>query len=65
MSYVKTISKATRIWVEVYKGDEKFLVTSNKDRSVYSIYKVRDFGYDKLGSGKNPFELEEKYIWKE
>lgn len=62
---VKKIAKTTRIWVTIKNGDDEYKITSNADRSVYTLFKKVPLGYEKLGTSKNPFELEEKYIWKD
>lgn len=40
-------------------GNLKYIITSGLDRAYYYIY---DSNYKKLGKGKNPRELEEKYF---
>lgn len=66
---IKNISKSTRTWVILKNGDDTYYITSNKDRSLYTLYKLlynnrnEVRGYEKIASGVNPFDLEEKYVW--
>lgn len=65
----KKIAKTTKIWTDIFDGKDHYLVTSNDVRSQYTLFKVIKegdviCGYEKLGSGANPFDLEDKYIWK-
>lgn len=43
------------------KGDI-FCITTTILQDTYYIYKIKDNTATKLGSGKNPIELEDKYI---
>ena len=66
---IKKITKANIIWTRINDGKNDYVVTSNEMRSSYTIYKVIKegdtiCGYEKLGSGANPFDLEDKLIWK-
>ena len=60
-SGISTINKNEIRWVSVYDIDKalKYIITSNKDRSLYYIY---DANFNKLGSAKNPTLLENKYF---
>lgn len=49
-------------WVNIFKNGVKYLVTSDRQRTIYYIYKQVDDDYIKLGKGKNPIELEDKYV---
>ena len=64
--YVKKIGKNTRIWVTIYNGDDEYKITSSADRSRYTVLKKCKTNpwYEIIGSGADPFELEEKHIWK-
>ena len=55
------IGKDETRWVSYYDtdGNLQYVVTSNKDRTVYYIY---DESYNKLGRGKSPLELQKKYM---
>lgn len=59
--------KGETCWVGFYiEGNPipHHIITSKPDRSLYYIYAVEDGGgkLTKLGKGKNPKELERKYI---
>ena len=64
--YIKKIGKNTRIWVTIFNNDDEFKITSNADRSKYTVLKKCKTNpwYEVLGTGSDPFALEEKYIWK-
>ena len=41
-----------------------YVITAKEDRNWYYVYEVKDNKATKLGKGKTPTELEEKYIIK-
>ena len=56
--------KGEVIWVRFCSGNgaTRFLITSKiSSRDFYYLYEVVDGKLKKLGRGKNPLELEEKY----
>ena len=55
--------KGEIVWTEYSKnGKAIFLMTSKESRDFYFLYKVNDDGTaEKLGRGKSPIELEEKF----
>jgi hypothetical protein len=59
-----TIGKSEIRWMSAYDIDKnlRYVITSNKDRSVYYIY---DKDLKRLGKGANPTELERKFFDKE
>lgn len=59
-----THPKGETIWVTHHdaQGDVKYIVTSNKDRTSYYLYRLVGGELQKLGRGKNPAELEDKYV---
>ena len=59
-----TIPDDERIWTHIIsKNGEHIYITSKKtNRDTYFIYKVDGENVMKLGKGKNPAALEEKYI---
>ena len=66
---IKKLSKANKIWTRVFDGKHEYVIVSNEMRTQYTIYRVEKegdviCGYEKLGSGNNPFDLEDKLIWK-
>lgn len=60
---MKGISSKEIIMTEIksLKG-ETFYVTTTALRDIYYIYKIADNVVTKLGSGKSPMVLEDKYI---
>lgn len=64
-----TYPKGEVVWIRLHdgNGELRYLVTSkgenmhNADRSMYYCYKLIDGKWEKLGRGKDPAELEEKY----
>lgn len=60
---MKGISSKEIIMTEIksLKG-ETFYVTTTALRDIYYIYKIADNVATKLGSGKNPMTLEDKFI---
>lgn len=53
------------VWVQYVDGEgvTKFVIASKPARETYNIYSVSDNGdtIKKLGTGKNPSDLEEKF----
>lgn len=39
-----------------------YKITQNQTTNVFTIYKVVEDGFERLGKGNNPITLEEKYI---
>lgn len=39
-----------------------YKITQNQTTNVFTIYKVVEDGFERLGKGSNPIVLEEKYI---
>lgn len=39
-----------------------YKITQNQTTNVFTIYKVVEDGFERLGKGSNPTALEEKYI---
>ena len=59
------INKKLRIWTTIKTAKDEYVVTSNYERSVYTLYKKKgENDYEKIGTDSNPFDLEEKYVWK-
>lgn len=65
-----TFPKGEVVWVQ-YRGSDgavKYIITSKgadmhtADRSMYYAYECAGGEWKKLGRGKNPAELEEKYV---
>lgn len=60
------IPKSQKIWLKIKTtlGDkkEKYVITSNDDRTKYFIYELTKEGYIKLGQSDNPLKLEDKYV---
>ena len=54
----------TFVWVSHYDADRvlRYVTTSNRDKSRFSVFEVSGNKLTRLGSGKNPAELEQKYI---
>lgn len=51
------------IWVQYrFDGNITHLITSNRQRDTYYIYEVRGTSLNKLGKGRDPQVLEEKYL---
>ena len=48
----------------VTKNSEIFLITSKSkpDRSVYNLWMKTETSWKKIASGKNPLDLEDKYV---
>ena len=60
------IPKGEEAWVYGYakSGELMYIVTSKKGvRPPFYIYRVDGKDCKKLGSGKNPTALEDKYFW--
>ena len=60
-----TYPKGEAIWVQycTKDGELKSIITSKSgERSFYYAYERSGNGFRKLGRGKDPAELEEKYI---
>ena len=60
-----TYPKGETIWVQYHTKDGalKYIMTSKTgDRNTYYVYELDGTDFKKLGRGKNPAELEEKYI---
>lgn len=54
------ISKTEKIWVTYQTDDgDTYYITSNRDRSMYFLYKRDEDKVVKLGKSKNPKSLEE------
>ena len=55
------IGKNEQTWVRWLNSDGslRYIITSNKDRSLYYLY---DANLQKIGKANNPAELEKKYI---
>lgn len=51
-------------WTGYYTKDHvlKYILTSKNDRSVYFLYEVEGAECKRLGRGRSPAELEEKYV---
>jgi hypothetical protein len=47
--------------IKSLKG-ETFYITTTALHDTYYIYQIKDNAATKLGSGKNPLDLEDKYI---
>lgn len=62
---MKTLPKNEKLCL-TYKIENKnqFVITFNAIKQIYTIYKVLNDGYEKLGTGNNPLKLEEKFIHK-
>ena len=60
---MKTLSKNEKLCL-TYKSENKneFVITFNAIKQIYTIYKVLEDGYGKLGTGNNPLKLEQKFI---
>lgn len=58
---VGTIGKNEIRWVSAYdvQRNLKYIITSNKDKSMYYIY---DKNYKKLGRDRSPLALERKFF---
>lgn len=57
--------RGEQIWVAGYDREHKltYIITSKKDtRGPFFIYKADGDSYKKLGSGKSPLLLENKYF---
>ena len=67
---VEKLDKSIRIWTHVKAGKDEYLVTSDKLRNEYVLYKIlfdqdrNVTGYEAAGSDTDPLDLENKYIWK-
>lgn len=61
---VKLPKTEAYVWVSHYDSDRvlRYLTTSNKDRTRYTVFEVSDGKLTKLGSGKDPGELDRKYV---
>ena len=60
-----TYPKGETIWVQYYTKDGtlKYIMTSKTgDRNTYYVYESDGTDFKKLGRGKNPAELEERYV---
>lgn len=59
--------KGEEVWVFGYDAGRLlyFVTTKQNTRSPFYIYKVDGDSYQKLGSGKSPTLLEDKYFWNE
>lgn len=60
-----TIPKNETLWVTYLtsKGETSYIITSNKDRSNYFLYKVDDSGkLEKIAKSPTPQELYEKVV---
>lgn len=56
--------KAERVWVSYYGTNHEllFILTSKESsREYYFLYELVDGAFKKLGKGRSPKELEEKY----
>lgn len=60
---VKTLPKNEKLCL-TYKieNENQFVITFSMIKQIYTIYKVLNDGYEKLGTGNNPLKLEEKFI---
>ena len=60
-----TYPKGEAIWVQYHTKDGtlKYIVTTKTgDRNIYYMYELDGTGFKKLGRGKSPAELEERYV---
>lgn len=57
------IRKNERIWATIKSSNGVFYITSKNDsRDMYYIYKEENEKAVKIGKGKNPLDLERRYI---
>ena len=60
---VKRFSANEKLVLKFINGDNGvFYITQNKGTLNYVVYKEVNDGYEKLGTGNTPPELEKKYI---
>lgn len=45
-----------------YSNGDTYRITQNQMNKIFTIYKVVDGCFERLGKGSNPTELENKYI---
>lgn len=52
------------IWEGIYyqTGELRYIVTSNRDRSRYYLYELKDGKFVRLGGGPSPKKLKDKFI---
>lgn len=55
--------KNERVWTSYVNknGEIMFVITAKNHRDFYYLYEATKNGFIKLGKGKSPIELEEKY----
>ena len=60
---LKTLPPSERLWLTVTSvSGAVFYITSKDTRDAYYIYVRSDSGYVRLGKGKTPPELENKFV---
>ena len=61
MKPAKQLPKNEILWLtQLTESGEKFFITSDKIRSVYTLWQLTKEGYLKVGTGNTPAKLEEK-----
>lgn len=62
--FIAKIPKSEDVAVTYRTADHVplYKITVNKKTMIYSLYKIVDGGFERLGKGPNPNELEKKYI---
>ena len=55
--------KGEHVWERIFNTGQipVIIVTSKQQRDYYYLYELKDGKYVKLGRGRNPRELKEKY----
>lgn len=61
---MKGIPSSQYVVVTILSSNSKtFYITTTALQDLYYIYEVKDNIATKLGSSKNPLDLENKYVW--
>lgn len=64
MPHIKFKCPKTEIRWTIYNNTNheiRFIITSKVSRDIYYLYEVVDNKFQKIGKGKTPYELEEKF----
>ena len=61
---MKTLPKTERLWLtETSRSGEVFYITAKQnDDNCYYIYKRAGDGVERIGKGRSPLDLENKFI---
>lgn len=63
MAIIKKLPQNQTAWLVIHNENDMYYITSSKSRDRYFLYKKLDSGFEKIATGTDPLDLEEKYVW--